>query len=209
MITKHSAVTGISLHELKGVSTASDDYALTASGGVSVWKYLSPGNVDLTVEPFSNGRLHLRYQVSSGTDGGSGPSVTGWTTRPLNTVVTNNIPGSSLVSNQITLPAGTYIVKGKSIGAYNAGGWSKNMRIRDVTNNITKSVGFNTQVGIVLESIGNTSFIVGKFTLTGTPLIEVQHWIKSPATPASTDWGKAISTGEDEIYADIMIWKIA
>jgi len=72
--------------------------------------------------------LHVEDQKTSGSHGGSSVATT-WTTRTLNTVVSNEISGASLSSNQITLPAGKYYfeasapaykINGHRIKLYNA-----------------------------------------------------------------------------------------
>jgi len=64
-----------------------------------------------TVDPGEStlGTLVVQDQKSSGTAGGAGVATT-WTTAVLNTSVANSITDSSLASNKITLPAGTYRV---------------------------------------------------------------------------------------------------
>ena len=56
--------------------------------------------------------MHVQDQKPSGTDGGA--SVAGDNPRDLNTVLTNEIVGASLSSNEITLPAGKYWVDAES-----------------------------------------------------------------------------------------------
>jgi hypothetical protein len=55
-------------------------------------------------------QLFVQDQKSSGTDGGSA-NTSGWVTSTLNTSIVNTIDNSSLASNKITLPAGTYEVE--------------------------------------------------------------------------------------------------
>ena len=64
---------------------------------------------------FESQLLHVRDEKSASSDGGgtTGGSVM---TRDLNTVVTNEITGASLGSNQITLPSGTYYIEAYAPG---------------------------------------------------------------------------------------------
>ena len=55
---------------------------------------------------FESALLHVRDEKSNGTAGGGFTSGS-FQTRTLNTVMTNEISGASLASNQITLPSGT------------------------------------------------------------------------------------------------------
>ena len=57
--------------------------------------------------------MHVQDQKAYNVDGGSSVADT-WTSRDLNTVILNQIPGASLVSNGIQLPAGTYYIEGAS-----------------------------------------------------------------------------------------------
>ena len=66
----------------------------------------------------TNAFLHLQDQKTSGTEGGNFTSGA-WNTRTLNTEVTDTI-GSTLSSNQFTLPAGTYYIEA-SAPAYSVG----------------------------------------------------------------------------------------
>jgi hypothetical protein len=56
---------------------------------------------------FESQLLHVRDEKTLA-DGGT--STSSYTKRDLNTVVTNEIAGASLSSNQITLPSGTYYI---------------------------------------------------------------------------------------------------
>jgi len=56
--------------------------------------------------------MHVQDQKPSGTAGA--PRTTGDNQRELNTIVTNSIVGSSLGTNSINLPAGTYYIRAYS-----------------------------------------------------------------------------------------------
>jgi hypothetical protein len=58
---------------------------------------------------FESALLHVRDEKSNGTAGGGSTSGS-YETRTLNTVMTNEVSGASLTSNQIILPSGTYFI---------------------------------------------------------------------------------------------------
>lgn len=61
----------------------------------------------------ANPILHVREEQAAGTNGGSFNNGS-WQQRVLNTVVTNEITGASLSSNQFVLPAGVYRIKARA-----------------------------------------------------------------------------------------------
>ena len=50
--------------------------------------------------------------------------------------------------------------------------------------------------------------LAGRFTLSGTKLVELQNWVANALSGPTTKGGKAISSGENEVYADVRIWKV-
>lgn len=151
----------------------------------------------------SNQLLHIVDQKSQGTAGGG--SSAGVNTRTLNTIIgTNEITGSSLSSNQITLPAGTYEITfsapaHKPIGhkAY----------LYNVTDSDVLAVGkseynANTTFYCTTQSEG---FI--KTELAGTKVIELRHYIGS--AQATNGLGVATdATGLVERYSEVIIRKL-
>jgi hypothetical protein len=117
----------------------------------------------------------------------------------------NNITESSLVANQITLPAGIYYSEGFSLAFRVA---MNQTRLMDITNTETLLIG--TPVNARTDGgtqHASTSFFSGKFELENTAIIESQHIV---ATTSSADGG-GIAAGFDEIniYSDLKIWKVA
>jgi hypothetical protein len=139
---------------------------------------------------------------ANGTTGGTFTQGA-WRTRTLNTTVQNSITGASLSSNQITLPAGTYALTGlataKMCGGHNA-------RIYNITDSSVIVIGqnFNSpgSVGIGFAATVNTSF-----TITGTKVIELQHYCNE--TRATDGYGNQQNNGYSEIYSSVMIVKVA
>ena len=141
--------------------------------------------------------LHVQDQKTSGTNGGN--SIAGVQTRNINTVLTNEIPGASLSSNQITLPAGTYEVDA-SAPAWGAA--ASQVYLYDATNTTTLVVGTTefTSGGSPLAQ--TRSFVKGRFTLAGTASLMLRHYTGSVNT---NGLGVAASSGQGEVYSDVQI----
>lgn len=208
----HKNLTGLQLHENKGVDTATAGQVATANGsGATVWKKLDSSNLAATGNPFGAGLLHVRNERSPGTSSGDS-AVANFNTLVLNTVKTNEISGASLASNKINLPAGTYFLEARSTPyapnlAGSAFGGGK-CRIRNVTDGSTLIYGNQIyfQNGSA-SSIYPTPFVLnamGRFTLAGTKDVEFQLYPQSCA-PA----GAFNSAGENEVYSEVLIWKVA
>tara|TARA_R110000744_G_C19017038_1_gene523730 strand:- start:44 stop:580 length:537 start_codon:yes stop_codon:yes gene_type:complete len=102
------------------------------------------------------------------TDGGTF-TQDAWRTRDINTSIIS-MSGASLSSNQMTLPAGTYLCNGfaeaRAIETHSA-------RVYDTTNTATLVAGSHHYIG---DSLTSKSIMQGKFTLSGTAALEVQHF---------------------------------
>src|SRR5690606_17243618 len=110
-----------------------------------------------------------------------------WQTRPLTNVIVNEITGSSLGSNQITLPAGTYEVTTKA-AAYNVA--SHQSRLRNVSDNATLTLspmGYTSGTNNVQTSVSS-----GKFTLAAEKVLELQHYCQ--VTKATDGYGIGFNT---------------
>lgn len=216
MTTKsHKTLTGNQLHENKGVDAATDNTVATASSNATVWQKLTASHLTGTGNPFGGQLLHLQYKVTPGTSGSEGLSYgAGALTRVLNTVVTNEISGASLATNQFTLPAGTYYIDAHlpvMLGVYNSATAVLKTNLYNVTDLATILSGLN-------ESFfnGNASYsyapahcvIRGRFTLSGTKTLCIQNYINGTnATPVMQSQ-IAGSGGTSEIYSEVMIWKV-
>ncbi len=144
--------------------------------------------------------MHLSHEESAGVDGG--PISTTWTTRNINTVVTNRISGASLASNLITLPAGTYRIRAV-VNAYNVE--YHRARLYDATNSA------DLLISRVSRSRSGTleqqpAEIVGEFTLSDITDLEIQHICE--VENLTSGQGKAANLGGTEKYADVEIFKI-
>jgi len=150
---------------------------------------------------FGNQLLHVQDQKSTGTNGGTFTSGAEQT-RDLNTVLTNEITGASLSSNQITLPAGTYYIDA-SAPSFNVG--TDRAKLRDITG------GADLLTGTSEGTFGFTgpqvrSFISGRFTLSVASLLEIQH--RGSVTQGTSGFGVSGNFGPHEVYTDVKIWKV-
>ena len=143
--------------------------------------------------------LHIVDEKSPGTTGGVFNSGA-WRTRILNTVKVDEI-GTTLSSNQFTLPAGKYRCK-IIIPAYQVDGHKARLY------NITDSVVVLLSNGGATPSNGWNQFleIVGQFSIAAQKTFEVQH---NCNTSNNDGFGQASSiTATNEIFTIVEIIKI-
>lgn len=170
--------------------------ALPGSAG----KILAVKSDESGAEWISQGYLHVWDQKAASAQGGT--SVTGLQTRTLNTVVTNTLAGASLASNLITLPAGTYRV----LAAVPATFLPHRATLYNVTTSAAVVVGTNagTRTGNGATA-ASTSIIQGRFTLSATSQLRVNHFIE--AGYGSAGLGDSIADGNPAIFTSVQIWK--
>lgn len=151
-------------------------------------------------------RLKMQHQESAGTDGGNSTGGS-WQTRDLNTTVEINIPGAShdTVNDDFDLPAGTYTVKTKSM-YFATGHVSTRIYNTSDSNEVAHAVNEYAQSA---EQVGAQSEIVEtKFTITATKTFELQYRVSSSRAGNGLGIDNNFS-GETQIYADVVIEKIA
>lgn len=153
-------------------------------------------------DPFSAKLLMVSDQKAANTAGGT--SVAGsFQTRVLNTTDVNDLGGTPLAANQITLAAGTYQIDGYST-FYQPN--SAKIRLRNVTDGTTAVVGGNGYS----STSNNDNVIVpikGRFTIAGSKVFELQYRVGNAVV--TNGLGIAANFGEVEIYSQLSIWKIA
>lgn len=140
---------------------------------------------------------------AAGTDGGTFTSGA-WRTRDLNTTQQNSITGCSLSSNQITLPAGTYLIQGAAPAAAVD---LHQARIYNITDSAMLFLGMTAFDGTTF--INNSSQFVGVITLAAQKVIEVQD--RCDLTRATDGFGQGNYSGGwgDSIFTTISITKVA
>lgn len=138
-------------------------------------------------------------QKANGTSGGA--TVAGaWTTRALNTSVQNDITGVSLAANQITIPAGDYLII--ATAPFFACD-DVRMRFKSTTTTDKDLYGSISQAGSAVVS-GAHSQVVGRITLTAQEAFTLDYLAAS--AKATNGLGLASTVGTElEMYADVTI----
>lgn len=151
----------------------------------------------------------FRNQQPSGTLSGESISNATWTARTLNTTVFNTIAGSSLVSNQIILPAGTYECTASGSATTTGSGLTLNikLRVRNITGSTTLISGQNQFFSAPSALNGALCVLQGQFTLGGTTTIELDEWVVVGS--GTVTGGSITSSGDPEVYCDIYLRKVA
>jgi hypothetical protein len=136
-----------------------------------------------------------------------------WNTRQLNTVVRNQGSLAVLSSNQITLPAGTYLLRGRAALKDNSNSTaSGKLRFYNVTDAaaITPSGDAVTSISTADAATGTTvvkpvasAEVVATVTLTGSKAIRLEMYASATAIGGGGAGGDAI-----EVYATVEITKI-
>lgn len=148
------------------------------------------------------GRLFIIDSKASGVNGG-GFTTGDWRKRDLNTILRNTI-SATLSSSQITLPAGTYIVRasapGCQIGAHQT-------RFYNITDASITAAGTSEYVSSATYLASNRSFLSYSFTIVVAKVFEFQH--RCNTTRATYGMGYAVGSGENEVYAIVEIIKTA
>jgi len=168
------------------------------------WELLNPSAAGDT---FASRLLHVREEQTSGTNPQGSVSAAVWNVRILNTVLTNEIPGASLATNQITLPAGTYMIMGHAPSSGLAQGHKA--RFYNATDASATIIGTTEKNASTASSteVSNRSTVTGRFTIANSKTFELQHWVNNVAAGAT---GLAISVPSTvEVYSEVLIWKVA
>ncbi|MDV7341778.1 hypothetical protein RYZ26_19410 [Terasakiella sp. A23] len=151
----------------------------------------------LAANSFAN-LLHVQDRKPAGTIGDS--LGTGMNTRTINSIHYNGIAGASLSSNVVNLPAGNYFVQGFCVGD-----------VMDQSKAILYNQTDSTEllIGQSLQSYdsggGSSNYsVMGMITLAAAKDIIVRFHAGNAGYA-----GYSTSAGTDEIYLDLMFWKIA
>jgi len=149
--------------------------------------------------------LHVRDEKVPGFDGGT--PISGVNIRDLNKVRTNEISGSSLLNNQIILPAATYEITATA-PSYRGG--LHRAFLYNVTDASVEVIGGNNYAR---EAAGTDdphqtkSPVHGRFVIAGTKTFELRHQIGS-TNGGIRGFGSAVNDGHIEVYSDLQIREI-
>lgn len=144
--------------------------------------------------PFYDAYVKVSDVKAPTVDGGSIVAANVWQTRDINTIDADSQSIVSILSNQITLPAGTYdchIISPTAMSTLSRA------RLYDTTGAVALAQG--SQVRAFFEyHAGGQSIITGEFTITVESVLEIQHIAN--ATKVSIGLGSACDQAENEIY---------
>lgn len=141
-------------------------------------------------------------QQNSGVGGGNF-TLGDWRTRVLNTTRgTNSITGSSLSSNQFTLPSGTYKIYATcpavAVSLHKA-------RLQNITDGITVLIGSSERTDNT-DTVSTNSIVSGTFTISSQKTFELQH--RCSVTVNTVGFGSPSSFSVVEVYTQVELWKL-
>jgi len=198
----------IDASQLTGTITPSDNTVslakLTATGTKDATTFLRGDNTFAEAGGggiFESQLLHVRDEKSSGTSGGA--STSGDNTRVLNTVLTNEISGASLSSNQITLPSGTFYIEAHG-QAYQSD--DHQLFLYNTSDSSVEVFGTNSYGAGGVEAITH-SFLHGRFTIASSKVFELRHYVDT--SRATIGFGRTVVQGRNEVFAEVKIWKVS
>ena len=154
----------------------------------------------LTNLPLTRNILIVEDQELSGTDGGS--SLAGVNTRVLNTVVYNGITGASLATDQITLPAGTFLIRADAPCYY---GNQHQVYLYNVTDGVELKRG-TSEYNYYSSIIQTRSHVETVVTFSATTVLELRHYITKPKATNGLGYSSGQGT---EVYARMFIDQLA
>lgn len=164
---------------------------LTVSGGAPAWG--APAGM-------RSPDIWVREEQVSGTNGGGFTSGADQT-RVLNTIK-NNAISASLGSNQLTLPAGTYVLQWRAPAAAVSNHQSL---LYNVTDSAVIERG-SSEYTSSTNGVSTSSFGLAILTIAASKALEVRH--RCNTTKSTDGLGRAASFGT-EIYSEVWGWKVA
>ena len=144
------------------------------------------------------------YEQQAKNTGGGAYSAGAYRTRVINTVNKNEIPGASLASNQITLPAGTYTLRSEVLFGINgaAGTYWQTIRLYNTTTAAAIETGLANNLIYPTYAPNGTSHLVCEFTLAAQSVLEMQGY------PSTNIIGGNASNNDVEKYLEAHFQKI-
>jgi hypothetical protein len=188
---------------LKNIPSSDPDCAdcLWSDNGVLVFSGTSP-SLPATVPT-----AEFQEQQANGTNSSTTLSANTFGQRVINATKLNNITGASLSGNQITLPAGTFNIE--SIDS---------THVADNSNVISRSRIYNVTTSTVINDgppmhaatgcaegcdTTNVDTVQATVTFASPTVIEIDTWGNM-----ASDGGVATSSGDPEVYTDVLITKV-
>lgn len=189
------------------LGTANNAATLIYSGALTKWVVVSAPQASAT---FAQGAtadtalqpsfLHIQDQKSAGTQGGGSTSGS-WQTKTLNTEVTDTI-GSTLSSNEFTLPVGTYEIDAISPACSSNAHQARLYNVTDAAVALYGTSEFSSSGSQIITQ----SHITGRITIADTKTFRIEHRVT--ASRATDGYGAANNFGGTEIYTDVRVYKV-
>lgn len=184
--------TNITVPDAMGINVGSTEVFEIGSTGI------------ITLNPY----WKIVEQQASGTNGHSNATFSSgsWVTRFLNTTIGNNtITGSSLSSNQFTLPIGTYRILA-TVPAYFVG--PHKAKLVNITDSSDTLIGTTERAGYsgVSDASQTSSIISGIFTITSSKVFQIQH--RCTSSHSNGAFGHNTNFSVVEIYTSVELWKL-
>ncbi len=188
----------------KHVTSTSIHSNIVDSATGSFTESLTISGVPVPLEAGSSSEyINIRDEKSSGVAGGTFSSGD-WRTRILNTIADDDTGDVTLVTNQFTLPAGTYQIMASAPAYFVA---YHQLRLRNTSDSSTPVIGSSTWVhNNGNYSQVNHSFLSGQFTITSSKTFELQHRCSLTMNTAGMGQPSSFVT---EVYAQVALYKSA
>ena len=178
------------------------------TAGGSATRGATQQSIKAYVLAISNQYFHLQETEGSGTNSTTTLTGNAYTKRPVASV-SNNIASASVSTGVITLPAGTYEVK--AFGLCDSDGVNQTpnrTRFRNTSDSTTAILGASVVTigmsGVDFET-APVAFLQGVFTISGSKNFELQHYKDGSG---NVPGGQAVDSGDNEVYADVLIKKL-
>jgi len=150
---------------------------------------------------FAKQLLHVEDHKSSGTSGGTFTQGA-YRLRDLNTVITNQIEGSSLSASVVSVPAGIYYIEA-SAPAFQVN--DHKIKLQDNTAVVDLKIGSSERASAADDSV-TRSFVSGQFSVSVTTNLRILH--RCQLTKGTEGFGVATSFGDTEVFTVFKIWRI-
>ena len=186
--------------ELAAEPADTDEFLVSDAGTL---KRIDYSLIKSSAGAYESQLLHVRQEVNAGTDSQT-LSNAGANTRVLDTVKTNEITGASLSSNEITLPAGTYFCLASAPAYLTSNHQCRLFNTTDSADVLEGTTEHAWNNGYTVTH----SFLRGRFTISGTKGFTLRHYVGQTRNDSGGGTSFA-GGGSKNIYAEVMIWKVA
>jgi hypothetical protein len=165
--------------------------------------------VAAALAPYIDPNSQFRNQQVSGASSGETLSAGGYTVRSLNVQTFNSIPGATFpgsTSHNVFLPAGNYFLSATAIAQASSSVTvvTHKLRFHDDDDNTVLMIGQNNAYAGGANNAIVQASMQGAFTVpSGGRNCSLQSWVNTACTG-----GPALTTGDAEVYVDIVITQI-